>query len=388
MLLSRPSVTKLTVLAAVSFVFALATGAQDVVTVGSVAAAGSTADVPIYIRDTSGTPLGIDQPAGSKIQSFSIKVDYAPASAVQSVTINRDGITAGLTPTSEFKPSSPGSISILSTFQESTNPIPFTLNAASPGNLVAHLVFTLSPSATPGTSITLSLDSSLTQLTDQGGTAATNTTEAHGPLALADGSVRPPAPPLAAPPPTPPLPLGGGDVLTVRTSANVPSNTAIGLSSSKPEVSAVPPSVVIPSGQKSITVPVSGLALGDTTITATLGSSTATAEISVTDCPTPAVPVVTAPAEANVATTYTVSWPAVARATEYRIDESISADFQGATSQTLTGTSASYSPNTPGPRSHHPVRAPHPASVSRLKPSRGSSTVAKTCTGVSRRAQL
>ena len=54
---------------------------SDTVTVGTVslASAGSTVDVPVYIRDVSGTPLGMDQPTGSKIQSFSIKVDYAPA---------------------------------------------------------------------------------------------------------------------------------------------------------------------------------------------------------------------------------------------------------------------------------------------------------------------
>ena len=112
---------------------ALPAVAQDVVTVGSVNASGSTVDIPVSIRDLSGTPLGMDKPAGSRIQSFSIKVSYAPASAVSSVTFTRAGITAGLTPISEFSPSATGSISLLATFQESTNLIPFTLNAAAPG---------------------------------------------------------------------------------------------------------------------------------------------------------------------------------------------------------------------------------------------------------------
>ena len=67
---------------------------QDVVTVGSaIGPAGTTVDVPVFIRDTSGTPLGMDQPPGSKIQSYSIKVNYAPAASVQSITFTRAGIT-------------------------------------------------------------------------------------------------------------------------------------------------------------------------------------------------------------------------------------------------------------------------------------------------------
>src|SRR5438477_12791122 len=79
-------------------VAATAAAQQDVVTVGSVTANGSVVDVPVSIRDVSGTPLGIDRPAGSKIQAFSIKVSYAPASAVSAITFSRSGITAGLTP--------------------------------------------------------------------------------------------------------------------------------------------------------------------------------------------------------------------------------------------------------------------------------------------------
>jgi len=162
---------------------------QDVITVGTVTgSAGSTVDVPVSIRDTSGTPLGMDQPPGSKIQSYSIKVNYAPASAVQSITFTRAGITTSLTPTFESSPSGPGTISLLDTFQESTNPIPFTLNAALPGNQVAHLLITLSPTTTPG-ALTLTLDPTLTQLTDQAGSGATKETVAAGNLLLVSGVV-------------------------------------------------------------------------------------------------------------------------------------------------------------------------------------------------------
>jgi hypothetical protein len=163
--------------------------AQDVITAGNGAGSpGQVVDVPVFIRDTSGTPLGMDQPPGSKIQSYSIKVNYAPASSVQSVTFTRAGITQSLTPTFESSPSGAGTISLLDTFQESTNPIPFTLNGALPGNQVAHLLFTLSPSAPPG-AITLTLDPTLTQLTDQAGSGATKETVTAGNLLLVPGAI-------------------------------------------------------------------------------------------------------------------------------------------------------------------------------------------------------
>src|SRR5690349_9745199 len=100
---------------------------QDVITVGTGSGtAGGTVDIPVFIRDTSATPLGIDQPPGSRIQSYSIKVNYSPAASVQSVTFTRAGITQSLTPAFESSPSSAGSITLLDTFQENTNLIPFT----------------------------------------------------------------------------------------------------------------------------------------------------------------------------------------------------------------------------------------------------------------------
>ncbi|HEX9982142.1 MAG TPA: IPTL-CTERM sorting domain-containing protein [Thermoanaerobaculia bacterium] len=160
----------------------------DVITVGTVSGEGVVA-VPVYIRDTALTPLGIDQPAGSRIQSFSIRVSYAPTTAVQSISFTRAGITAPLTPTFESSPSVPGSISLLATFDETTNLIPFTSNAPLPGNLVGQLLVTLSPSATPGQVITLTIDPVLTQLTDEGGTPGTIETVANGRLILVSGAI-------------------------------------------------------------------------------------------------------------------------------------------------------------------------------------------------------
>ncbi len=172
----------------------------DTVTVGTVslASAGSTVDVPVFIRDVSGTPLGLDQPPGSRIQSYSLTVNYAPASAVQSVTFTRAGITAPLTPAFESSPSAPGTISLLDVFQESTNLIPFTLNGAPPGNQVGVLHLTIAPTATVGTTIALTLDPTLTQLANQAGTTSETTT--NGSLTLVNGAivVTTPVPTLSA----------------------------------------------------------------------------------------------------------------------------------------------------------------------------------------------
>src|ERR1044071_1075877 len=162
---------------------------QDVVTVGSaIGYGGTTVDIPVYIRDTSGTPVGVDQPPGAKLQSWSIKVNYAPASSVQSITFTRAGITTSLPPLFESSPASAGTISLIDTFHEATNPVPFTSNAALPGNQVAHLLVQLSPSAPAGT-LTLTIDPTLTQLNDEGGDAATKETVANGFLLLVNGAI-------------------------------------------------------------------------------------------------------------------------------------------------------------------------------------------------------
>jgi len=161
--------------------------AQDVLTVGTVGGTGgTTVDVPVYIQDISGTPLGIDQPSGSRIQSCSIKVNYSPASAVQSISFARAGISAPLTPLAEFTPSAPGTITLIDTFEESTNLVQFTSNKAAPGDQVAHLLVHLAPTQTAQT-VTLTLDSTLTQLGNQAGTASETTSQ--NTLTLVNGQI-------------------------------------------------------------------------------------------------------------------------------------------------------------------------------------------------------
>lgn len=329
--------------------------AADVVTVGTATSNGTTVDVPVYIRDVAGTSLGVDQPAGSKIQSFSIKVDYAPASSVSSVTFSRSGITGGLSPTSEFKPTSPGSASLLSTFQESTNPIPFTLNAAAPGNKVAHLVFTLSNSAAPGSTITLTLDSSLTQLTDEGGSASTKETVAKGSLSLVNGAIHV-APLALSLSSNVKVQVGKTANVTVTASSNVASATTITLSSNKTNIATVPASVTINSGSKSAIFSVSGVAAGTASITATLppadGSGSASTAVTVSEqpapCAVPLAPQLTSPENAASGATYSITWPAVTDATEYSIEEATNDAFSSPTMRTVTTNSASFAHSVTG----------------------------------------
>ena len=85
---------------------------------------GATIEVPVYARDVSATPLGVDQPAGSRIQSLSYKVTFTPASSVASKLFARAGITAGLTPIFQATPTTATTASYLGTFDEATDSHP------------------------------------------------------------------------------------------------------------------------------------------------------------------------------------------------------------------------------------------------------------------------
>jgi uncharacterized protein YjdB len=320
--------------------------AQDAVTVQTVNASGNTVDVPVLIRDVSGTPLGRDQAAGSRIQAFTIAVNYAPAASVQSVTFARAGITAGLTPAFELSPASAGSISLIEQFDESSNLIPFNLNAPPPGDQVAHLVFTLSPSAAPGSSITLTLDSA-TVLSNQGGTTSETP---PGSLTLVNGSINIPQLSLNILPGSRTVTIGDTTTFTVQTDRNVAADTTVSLSSSNPGIATVPSSVVIPAGMSAANFVATGVAAGSANINAALppanGGATASAFITVTEpppqCVTPNAPVISGPATAEVGKAYAITWAVVNDATGYIVEESTDPNFGTVVTSTPTTNSASF----------------------------------------------
>ena len=163
---------------------------HDIVTVATVnGSSGGTIDVPVFINDLSGSTLGLDQPAGQRIQSYGIRITASNAAFVQSMTLTRGGITQALTPTFETNPSAPGVANLIDTFSEATNLIPFTLNGAAPGNQVATLHVTLIPNVPTGTVITLTLDPIATELTNESGSAVTAETVANSRLVLVNGAI-------------------------------------------------------------------------------------------------------------------------------------------------------------------------------------------------------
>ena len=147
---------------------------------------GATIEVPVYAQDLSATPLGVDQPAGSRIQSLSYRVTFTPASSVASKLFARAGITAGLTPVFQATPTTATTASYLGTFDETTSPIPFTLDAAPPGDQVLKITVTLAATAPAGT-IDLTLDPTSTLFANQAGSL--EETPTNGWLTLADGQI-------------------------------------------------------------------------------------------------------------------------------------------------------------------------------------------------------
>ncbi|PYQ29055.1 MAG: hypothetical protein DMF56_12300 [Acidobacteria bacterium] len=341
-----------------------AVSAQDVITVGTATADGPTVDVPVSIRDRSGTPLGMDQVTTSRIQAFSIRVTYAPAAAVSSVTFTRAGITASLHPAFETSPASSGAISLLASFQQSTNPIPFTLNASAPGDLVAHLVFQLSSSATPGQNITLTLDSATTQLTDDGGSAATKETTGNGQLTLVNGSIVLPVPAISLTPPTQNVTAGSNGSLFAQTDVRMINNTSVQVTSSNTAFATVQSPIAINAGSRTGSITVTGISPGTVTITATLpasaGGGTATATVKIVEaaqCVVPSAPPLTGPETVLVGTTYNITWPAVGSATDYVIEESTDSAFGTVTSQTVVAPTAAFTHTSADVRYYYRVRA-------------------------------
>lgn len=185
LLIRRRRTPALLVVALAVLLAAVAT-AQDWATVqlSNSAPPGTTVEIPVFVGDLAGTALGVDQAAGSRIQSLAFKVTFAPSAPLVSKLFARAGITAGLAPTLEAAPTTATTASYLATFDETTQPIPFTLDATLPGDQVLKLTVTLAADA-PAGPITLTLDPATTELANQAGTTAE--TQANGGLALSDG---------------------------------------------------------------------------------------------------------------------------------------------------------------------------------------------------------
>jgi hypothetical protein len=173
---------------AIVFVAPTAESAQDTVTVGTAAGIpGSTVSVPISVLDISGTPLGVDKPAGQRIQAFSITVTCTPAAAVSTLTLTRAGVTASLMPVYEVSSVEGNSVSYLASFSEVGSPIPLTQPGSPPGDQVLVMSVTIASGASPGSSIGLVLDARSTLLANQQGSVEESV--ANCTLTLSSGTI-------------------------------------------------------------------------------------------------------------------------------------------------------------------------------------------------------
>lgn len=174
-----------------------AQGAQDAVRFGIPSGTGPFT-VPITVSDAAGTSLGVDRPAGQRIQAFAITVRFTPAAAVSSATLVRVGLLAGRTPIFETTATGTGTITWVGSFDEPGGAIPFTQPPGAGGDAIFSLSVTLAPGAT----VSASLDAPTTTLSNLGGTVS----ESAGNATLVLGS--PVALPLGEPG-TPPIPTLG-----------------------------------------------------------------------------------------------------------------------------------------------------------------------------------
>lgn len=182
---------------------AFAQGTQDALRFGVPAGTGPFT-VPITVSDAAGTPLGIDRPAGQRIQAFAVTVRFAPAAAVTSATLVRTGLLAGRMPVFETTATGPGTITWVGLFDESAGAVPFTQPPGTGGDTILSLSVTLAPGAT----VSASLDAPTTTLSNQGGTVSESTGDAT--LVLGPAVALPLGEPAA-----PPVPAAGPFALAV-----------------------------------------------------------------------------------------------------------------------------------------------------------------------------
>jgi hypothetical protein len=148
----------------------------------------TTVVVPLSIRDAAGTLLDEGSGPDGEIQGFAFRVDFAPFDEIAAVDFQQAGVTAGATPVFPVVQTFPDHAVVLLSFDETTDPLAFTLGAPPPGDLVGRLTFTLAAPLPPAAVIALTVQSMTATLVN--GSATLSETVANGHLAVADGALR------------------------------------------------------------------------------------------------------------------------------------------------------------------------------------------------------
>jgi hypothetical protein len=148
------------------------------------AAAGSTIEIPITLKDVSGTRLGSD---ASPIQALALRVAAEPAEAVRSMTMKRAGVTGRLQPQFEHSQKDDAGAMYLVSFSANKARIVLRLDPEDGGDEIGRIVVTLAPDLARGTVIRLSIDPDTATLSNEGGTLSEQTSD--GTLQLMDGAI-------------------------------------------------------------------------------------------------------------------------------------------------------------------------------------------------------
>lgn len=157
----------------------------DVLTLGRIEArAGSVAEVPILLRDVSGTALGSD---AAPIQALALRVVAEPKEAVQSLSLKRAGVTARLQPQFEHSQKAENGAIYLVSFNARKARLVLRLDPDDGGDEIGRIVVSLSPDLAAGTVIRLSIDPTTAILSDEGGTVSEQSGD--GTLHLTDGAI-------------------------------------------------------------------------------------------------------------------------------------------------------------------------------------------------------
>jgi hypothetical protein len=161
--------------------------AQDRLSIESVLGLpGQTVQVRVYLRDVAGTTLDEGSGPDHEIQGFSFRANF-PATWVTSVSWQQAGVTLGKTPVFTFIDPASDHITVLLSFDESTNPLVFTLNKPPPGDVIGNLSFGIHGSAPLGTAIPITVVADTATLSNHSGLLGE--TVANGMLAVGNGSI-------------------------------------------------------------------------------------------------------------------------------------------------------------------------------------------------------
>lgn len=156
--------------------------AGDSLTIGAGSAApGGVANVPVYLRDVTGTPL--DLATSNQIEGVAFKVTF-PTNVVSGVTISRAGVLLQRQIVFDAARQGSGFVSYVVTCAISCVT---ARDAFNPGEQIATLAVTLRPDAPYGAAVTLRLDPPSAMLATASG-AVRETVEA-GTVTLANGMV-------------------------------------------------------------------------------------------------------------------------------------------------------------------------------------------------------